>query len=252
MRSTVDRSSWIRRFQPVREASHTLVFLPHAGGTATYYYPLASRLSDTAEVLAVQYPGRQDRLGEAPLESIEDIADHTAEALLPWAGRRLALFGHSMGAAVAFEVTRRLEAHHRLFPSVVFVSGGRAPSLSRDERVHLLNDDGLVAELREQGGTDSQILDNAELLEMLLPAVRGDYKAIERYRCSPGAHVASPIVALTGSDDAEATVEEVEPWRGHTSSDFELRVFPGGHFYLHDDQDNVADLIKAKLAAFTT
>ncbi|WP_372516396.1 thioesterase II family protein [Streptomyces noursei] len=186
---------------------------------------------------------RQDRRAERCLEDIGELADRIAVELRPWRGRSLALFGHSMGAVLAFEVAQRLENE----PVRLFASGRRAPSLHRDERVHLRDDDGLVAELRDMSGTASWVLGDDELLRMILPATRSDYRAVETYRCTPGARVDCPITVLTGDADPKVTVDEAKQWSGHTTGETDLRVFPGGHFYLAERQKEVLAVLGEQL-----
>ncbi|MEV0698651.1 alpha/beta fold hydrolase [Saccharopolyspora sp. NPDC050389] len=234
---------WIRRFHPAPDAGARLVALPHAGGSASFYFPLSRALAPRVEVLSVQYPGRQDRRAERCIDDIGELADRLATELRQWADRPLALFGHSMGAVVGFEVARRLE----VAPIRLIASGRRAPSTYRDERVHLCDDDGLVAELRKLSGTASGVLGDEELLRMILPAVRGDYRAAETYRGVPGAKVTCPITVLIGDDDPKVTLAEAEAWREHTDAEVDLRVFPGGHFYLAEHQEEVFAVLDEQL-----
>ena len=227
-----DDGLWCRRFHPAPDAGERLVCFPHAGGSASFYLPVSAALSPQVDVVAVQYPGRQDRRQERGVDTIAGLADSVAEVLLGgWSDRPTTFFGHSMGALVAFEVARRLE-RHGCGLSRLFVSGRRAPSVHRDERLHLRDDDGLVAELRELSGTDSRVLGDDEMLRMILPAVRSDYKAVETYRGEFGARVDCPVTVLIGADDPKASVAEARAWDGHTSGAFDIRVFSGGHFYL--------------------
>lgn len=216
---------------------------PHAGGSASFYFPVSQALSPQVDVLAVQYPGRQDRHAERCIEDIGELADRIAVELRPWSGRSLAFFGHSMGAVLAFEVARRLENE----PVRLFASGRRAPCVHRDERVHLRDDDGLVAELREMSGTAPWVLGDEELLRMILPATRSDYRAVETYQCAPGTRVNCPITVLTGDADPKVTVDEAKQWSEHTTGETDLRVFPGGHFYLAECQEEVFAVLAEQL-----
>ncbi|HET9383173.1 MAG TPA: alpha/beta fold hydrolase [Streptomyces sp.] len=235
---------WIRRFRPRPEADVRLVCLPHAGGSASYYHPLTrSPLLPATEVLAVQYPGRQDRRREPLVDDIPRLADLITEALAPFGDRPLALFGHSMGAVLAFEVAQRLGER----PRHLFVSGRRAPSRFRRGTVHLLSDAELVGELRRAGGTDPRFLDDEELLAEILPVVRNDYRAVELYRWNQAPPLDCPVTALVGDRDPQAALDDVEAWRDHTTGAFDLRTFPGGHFYLNTHQGGVVDIIAKAL-----
>ncbi|MGW9434104.1 thioesterase II family protein, partial [Streptomyces decoyicus] len=195
-----------------------------------------------------QYPGRQDRRKEPAIDDIGLLADRIAEALEAWSDRPLTFFGHSMGALVAFEVARRLERNGD-GPLRLFASGRRAPSAYRDEQVHRRDDDGIVAELRALSGTDSRVLDDEEMLRMVLPALRSDYKAVETYRSEPAAVVRCPVTVLVGDDDPKTSLDEARSWEAHTTGDFALRVFSGGHFYLADRPQEVMTVLSDHFAS---
>ncbi|MET9401778.1 alpha/beta fold hydrolase [Kitasatospora sp. NPDC002965] len=238
-------SLWCRRFEPAPAGAHRLVCFPHAGGSAAFFRPLATALSLRAEVVAVQYPGRQDRRTEPVIDDIGRLAEEIAAALDPWSDAPLTLFGHSMGALVAFEVALRLERAGRP-PARLLVSGRSAPTAPAGVPIDP-TDEELVADIRRLNGTDAWMLADPELLEMILPAVRGDYRAVAGYRGSPDAVLSSPISALLGDSDPRAAVDEVRRWSAHTSGEFDLTLFPGGHFYLVDRAAEVIDLLSTRL-----
>ncbi|CAL9654992.1 alpha/beta fold hydrolase [Streptomyces sp. Tu 3180] len=248
MSTTPSDNLWIRRFRPSPDAADRLVCFPHAGGSASFYVPVAAALSPGVDVLAIQYPGRQDRRGEPAPASVAELADGVAAALAGWDDRPLTFFGHSMGALVAFETARRAERAGS-GPVRLFASGRRAPSRTRDERVHTLDDDGVVAELRALAGTDAKVLQDEELLRMVLPAIRSDYRAVETYRCEPGARVRCPVTVLTGDADPRTTLEEARAWSGHTEAGCDVRVFSGGHFFLSERPDEVLAVLTEHFAA---
>jgi surfactin synthase thioesterase subunit len=243
-----DAEQWIRRYHPAEGAASRLVCLPHAGGSASFFFPVSQALSPEVETLAVQYPGRQDRRDEKPLDSIDELADAVTGELSPWLDRPLALFGHSMGATLAFEVARRLEKQGVAL-TAIFVSGRRAPSRTRTENVHLRDDAGLIAELKALSGTDSQILGDDEILRMILPAIRGDYKAAETYRYQEGPPLKAPIHAHIGLDDPRVTLDEARAWETHTTGEFTLKTYPGGHFYLNAEAAKVIAEVRKVISA---
>lgn len=244
---------WFRRFAPSTEpgaaASARLVCFPHAGGSASFYHPLAQELAGVCEVVAVQYPGRQDRRAELPCTDLEALADLVHDALPRVPERPLALFGHSMGAVLAYEVARRLQ-RDGAGPALLIVSGRRAPSTHRHEEVHRGSDDALLAEVAGLSGTSATLLEDEELRRMILPPLRADYRAIETYRHRPGASLACPISVLTGDRDPRVSAAEAEAWRDHTGDGFRLRTLPGGHFYLNERRAEVAAAVTADLAGF--
>ncbi|MFE6748459.1 thioesterase II family protein [Kitasatospora purpeofusca] len=245
--TAVTDSLWFRRFHPFDTAPVRVVMFPHAGGSAGFFRDWSAELSPYADVLAAQYPGRLDRIDERALDSLSELADRVYAALRPWADRPLVLFGHSMGAAIAFEVTRRFERDKVAGPVRLLASGSRAPSEPRDSAVHLLPDEGLLAELARLGGTDERLLADPELREMILPSLRGDYTAIETYVAEPEDTVQVPVTSLTGDNDPRVTLDQAGDWAAHTTGGFELKVFPGGHFYLTHERAGVLDVLKSHL-----
>jgi surfactin synthase thioesterase subunit len=234
---------WIKRFHPAPDAPARVIVLPHAGGAVSAYFKLSAALHPALDAHAVQYPGRQERRHEPPLTDVRLLAAGVADAL-PDDGRPTLLFGHSMGAVVAFELALLMERRGAA-PHALVASGRRAPSTYRDEWVHRRDPAGVAAELRLLSGTDPMFLQDPELFEMVLPALRADYRAVETYQCAADAAVGCPLIVFVGDDDPKTTVEEARAWRRNTTGDFDLRVFPGGHFYLDDQVAEVTDALIA-------
>ncbi|MEU7046138.1 alpha/beta fold hydrolase [Streptomyces varsoviensis] len=250
--STTSGGSWIRPLRSSAQRSHVhLVCFPFAGGSAGYFHSLAKSLEPDVSVLGVQYPGRQDRRHEPLIEDIGRLADEICEALLPWETQPLAFFGHSMGAVVAFEVARRFERDDRRAPLALFASGRRAPSCHRDEDSHTADDESLVAHLRSLGGTDPALLDDDEMRRVILPVIRGDYRAVETYRAPTAETVLNvPIMAITGDRDPSVSLEEASAWRGHAAGPFEIKVLTGGHFFIHEHVAEIAGCVRRVLIDF--
>jgi pyochelin biosynthetic protein PchC len=226
-------SAWVRRFHPAPQAPARLICLPHAGGSASYYFPVSDALSPGVDVVAVQYPGRQDRRHEPPVDDLRKLADLVVPEILPLLDRPTILFGHSMGATLGFEIAVRVAAAG-VTPHALFVSGRRAPSAFRHECVHLYRDAEFITDLKRLAGTDPQMFEDEQVVHMILPALRSDYRAAETYRWAPTPPLTCPIVALIGDGDPLVTVNEARAWADHTTAEFELGVYPGGHFYLND------------------
>ncbi|WP_079198461.1 thioesterase domain-containing protein [Streptomyces sp. CB03911] len=247
--SPADTSLWVRHFHRRPDAPVRLVCLPHAGGSASVFRPWATAAGPGLEVLALQYPGRQDRYREQPVEDIAELADRAVPAVRAAVGDRpYGLFGHSMGALLAFELTRRLERTGH-GPDLLAVSGRRPPSAVRTgEYAHLVDDAALTAHLRELSGTDPRLLADEEALQMILPAVRADLTAVDRHQAAPGATVDAPVLAITGDSDPWVTPGEAAAWHRRTTSSFDLRVYSGGHFYLENLQEELLALLGGRLA----
>nr|WP_232290053.1 alpha/beta fold hydrolase [Micromonospora sp. ATCC 39149] len=242
-----EEKAWLRRYRPAPPSGSRLVCLPHAGGSASAFLPLARAVDPALDVVAVQYPGRQDRRSEPNVGDLRTLADRIYPVLAGQSDRPLAIFGHSMGAVLAYEVTLRLEAAGKP-PVHLFTSGRRAPSRYRDEQVHLRDDQGILAELALLDGTSSELIRDPDVISMIMPALRNDYRAIETYRHEPGRAVACPLTALVGDCDPKTSLDEARDWAGHTTGPFDLRVFPGGHFYLNGQVPAVAALVSGALA----
>ncbi|MGP4028919.1 thioesterase II family protein [Actinomadura sp. 3N407] len=239
---------WFRRFVPGGEGAPVrLVCLPHAGGSATYFLPFARAHGTRVDVLSVQYPGRQDRRMEPCIDEMGALADAAFAALGPYLDRPVALFGHSMGATLGFELARRIQGVPDATVVRLFASGRRAPSRPGGQLVHLFDDDRLLAEVAKLDGTDARVLDDEELMRSALPAIRADYKAAETYRLMEDVRLDCPITALTGADDPKVPREDARAWERHTTAGFDLRVYQGGHFFLTHHWQAIVDLVTEHL-----
>jgi pyochelin biosynthetic protein PchC len=242
--------SWLRCYRPKAAPRVRLVCLPHAGGSASAYHGWAADLPADVELVAVQYPGRQDRFGEPCVERMADMADAVTAALLPLSDRPMALFGHSMGATIAYEVALRLEGRHQVALRHLFVSAQAAPERqSRDEELHLLDDASMMAGVGRLGGMDARVLTDPELLPLSLPSLRADLRVIETYRPSHRQRVRAPVTAYAGEADAGVPSADAAAWGELTSTQFALRVFEGGHFYLLRHQKELLAEIMTRLSA---
>lgn len=234
--------AWIRRFGPETDGPLVVCF-PHAGGSASFYKPFSDLLAGEVEVWAMQYPARQDRLHEEPVRSMHELSRLCAAAILAAAGeRRPMLFGHSMGSLVAFEVASLLERAGA--PCRHLVASGRgAPSIPFTGNVSMGDDAAVVEELRRMEGTDPLALQDPELLELALPAIRADYALLEGYSAAADAQVSCPTTVLCGDRDPLAPPHEVARWAQHSTGTVETRWYPGGHFYLVEHAREVADVV---------
>jgi surfactin synthase thioesterase subunit len=242
-------AAWLRRLPPRPGTDLTLVCFPHAGGAAGYYLPLLRPLSGSADVAVVQYPGRHDRADERPVPSVRQLARHVVDALRGRRARRLILFGHSMGALVAFEAAVLLERETGAAPDHLFVSGHRSPSRHRPDPARYADESAIVAELHQLGGTDKRVLTHPALVSRMLPVLRNDYTAVLGYQYQPGDVVSCGVTALVGDRDPHTTIHDAQAWTAMTTGRFTLRAFPGGHFYLNAQRGLLVSALGQRLAA---
>ncbi|MEU6575145.1 alpha/beta fold hydrolase [Streptomyces sp. NPDC046805] len=229
-----------------------MVCFPHAGGAAGYYHALLGNSLAGSGMAAVQYPGRHDRLAEPCPGSVRELAEGVLPELREHAaGRPLVLFGHSMGALVAFEAAHLLR-EQGLTPAALVVSGQQAPHhpASADaEGVDRLSDEDLVARLVRLGGTAADAFSDPEMLDLVLPATRADFRAAAGYTYTSRPPLPVPVTAIVGDRDSGVSEAGAGSWSTHTTAGFALRVLPGGHFYLAEAANTrqVVEAIRAAL-----
>lgn len=223
LRKQAPAASWF----PTAAASDTerLFVFPHAGGGANWFpqFPNAC---------AVRLPGRESRLAEAPFEKMSNLVEALATAIDSYLDKRFAFFGHSMGAAVAFELARELRRRGRPLPRILIASAARAPQFRRN---HIppppVPDSELLADLRRLEGIPAAAIDDPSLMHAILPAVRADATLYRNYVYTEDAPLPFPIRAYGGLDDTRITRGHLDGWAEQTTAAFAVRQFPGGHFY---------------------
>lgn len=246
-------SSSFFRPRPRPTASLRLFCFPHAGGAASVFRAWPDALPPWIEVCAYQAPGRGWRMDEDPHEDLSALVDAaTADVRSELAdGKAWALFGHSMGAVVAYEVARRLEAEGESSPAAVFASGRRAPSLPATEPplADLPDAEFLEEVQRRYGGIPEVVRDEPDLMAQLLPTLRTDIRALANHEHRPEPTLEAPVVALGGTGDATVSEAELAGWRDVTRGTFGMRMFEGGHFYLERSRSEVVAYLSSRLRA---
>ncbi|MFJ8204519.1 thioesterase domain-containing protein [Micromonospora chalcea] len=230
------------------EAPVRLFCLPYAGAGASAFRRWASEFGESVDVTPVQLPGRENRITEDPRFSVAEVAD----AIASRADRPYAIYGHSMGGRLGFDVVRELRRTGRPLPLRLYVGGARAPHVRTPgpfDGLSRASDDELLRRLGEGGGLPAELLDHPELVELLLPLLRADFGRVDDYRHVPGEPLPVPIVAFAGRTDRAVTRDQNAAWAEHTAAGFTLHELDGGHFFLHDRLPELAALIRADLTA---
>jgi medium-chain acyl-[acyl-carrier-protein] hydrolase len=238
---------WIRRPRRAGPAHVTLFCLPFAGGGAGVFREWAGLLPKGVEVLPVHLPGREARFNEAAIDDVDALVEQLLEGLLPHVDGPFALFGHSMGGLIAFELADRLR-RRGLAPAWFFPSGVQAPHLPRQvEARHPLPDDEFLASVQRLNGIPRELLANPEVVQLMLPTLRRDFRLVETYRYRPRPPLACPVVAFGGQDDPEVPPTKLEAWREQAAGPFEAHLIGGDHFFINTSRAELLRLIGERL-----
>ncbi|MGV9316238.1 thioesterase II family protein [Streptomyces sp. NPDC003691] len=227
---------WLRRYRDDDECGTKLVCFPAAGGGASAYRTWSAGLPSDTGVLAVRYPGREDRFDDAFPPRLEALADEIAEALGELTRHRLVLFGHSMGASVAHEVALRFQERGRP-PAALCVSGRRPTHALAGRQMISGTDEEIIAHVVGFDANRAAVFADPDLREIVLPAVRADYHLVDDYSGGHRPLLDCPVYGYTGDRDSEVTPEQMGRWAELTHDTFRLLVLPGGHFYLRAEEN---------------
>lgn len=238
---------WVRRFRDDAGCETKLVCFPHAGAGANAYRTWPLGLPSNIDVLAIRYPGREDRFSDPFPSGLEALADEVADALGELTRHRVVLFGHSMGASVAHEVALRL--HERgCPPAALCVSGRRPPQILAGRQLYFGPDEKIIAHVVSCDASSAAVFADPDLREVVLPAIRADYRMTDDYAGGRRPPLDCPVYGYTGDQDSEVTTEQMRGWADLTHGAFRLRVLPGGHFYLRTEEATLlADLSEVVL-----
>ncbi|HKX29143.1 MAG TPA: alpha/beta fold hydrolase [Blastocatellia bacterium] len=226
-----------------------LFCFPFAGGNAHSYQELAAHLPESIRMVPVELPGRGRRADERLRKNLMELVDDLLPQVSDRGPEPYALFGHSMGASLAHELTRRLTDRRAggIAPPVhLFVSGRQAPIVPPKHRRWDLPRSEFLNMLRRLGGCPPELLEDDELMEFFEPILRADFEAVESHVAGPAAPFETPITVLIGDRD-EVTPEEADHWQQETTHPITVSRLTGGHFFLFDHWARVAALITSKI-----
>ncbi|PID43654.1 MAG: hypothetical protein CSA52_02805 [Gammaproteobacteria bacterium] len=241
-------SPWITCYVPRPYAAVRLICIPHGGGGPQSYKTWAEQLPEHIEVLALGFPGRGSRYAEAAIHSMPPLADGITEALKPFLDKPYALFGHSVGALVAYEAACRIRATGLMQPMRLIVSAHETPENSyTDQPMYTLSDSELLDKIGALGLVPEDAMQNTELVQFILPALRADFELSETYTYRPSEALALPVTAMLGVDDPLLNKNAMQQWEKYTTAAFTLRCYQGDHFYTVSAEQQVLDDIAAEL-----
>jgi pyochelin biosynthetic protein PchC len=226
---------WIRRYRDDDGCQTKLVCFAPAGAGASAYRTWAEGLPSDVGLLAVRYPGREDRLRDPFPPRLEDLADGIADGISGLTSHRLVFFGHSMGATVAHEVALRLQDKGST-PAALCVSGRRPTHRLVGRKMISGTDEEIIAHVVSFDASRAEIFADEPLSELLMPAIRADYGLVDAFDGGERPLLDCPIYGYTGDVDTEVTPEQMGRWEELTKGSFRLVVMPGGHFYLRDQE----------------
>lgn len=234
------RTPWLRPLRAVERSRMRLYCFPHAGGSASVYGSFAKVVDPRLEVVAIQYPGRGDRLAEAPVAELRELVRRLVDALPSASTVPTGFVGLSFGSLVAWEAARELRRRGELGPSILALGGRAAPHVPpKGAPFHHLPQAELVAELVARYGDPDGLLADPEIADMVLPSLRADVQASAELVYRPEPPLDVPLLVFAGREDREA-VEALPGWREHTTGTVTELLVEGGHFVFAGDPTVIA------------
>lgn len=199
-------------------------------------------------MVQVHLPGRDARFSESSATNFVQLINELAIEVVRNIEPPYAIFGHSMGALLSFELAKLLQSQYQISPCHLFVSGFRAPHLPPREKIANLPDMEFLERLREYGGIPELIEQNPELLDLFLPVFRADFKLLDNYCYRASGPLNCPVTAFGGNSDPKVSPTEINSWQNQTMSKFNSYFLPGGHFFIMQSRQQLINYLRYELA----
>ena len=242
------KSPWLTYFQSSTNPKLSLICFPYAGGGGHIFASWKGLLPPSVDIIAINTPGRGARMMETPFRQMLPLVEALKPAILPILNRPFVFFGHSLGAAVAFELARSLRASQGPQPMKLIASGRRAPHVSNDgPPIYHLSDQDFIEEIRKKKGTPEEVLQNDELMALVLPMLKADFEVADTHQYVEQAPFDFPITYLWGKDDKPVNRNNDDAWGQHTRAQYQHHPFEGGHFFIHSAKEAVLALLSDEL-----
>jgi medium-chain acyl-[acyl-carrier-protein] hydrolase len=227
-----------------------LFCLPYAGGSATIYSKLKQYLDPLIQLLPVELAGRGRRFNSDFYNTMEEAVDDIYSLIKNQLdGSKYALFGHSMGSILIYELYQKIRYSNRRLPDHLFFSGHGAPQIIKQDfkMLHTLNDEEFSKEIRKLGGTPLEILENQDLLKVFFPILRADYKIIDLYRHNDQYPKMDCNISVLHGNKDDIEMDAISAWKQCTNKDCRFYFFNGGHFFIFDYYADIAKIINNTL-----
>ena len=231
--NVITNNKWIQ-YDEQQNVGLRLFCLPYAGGGSSIYRLWQESMPEYIQVCRIQLPGRENRINEQAIDSMEELVKTLAKQLLAYMDKPFALFGHSMGAMATYELAKYLSSNTPYSPEHVFVSACRTPNISHDNITYHLQGDEFIDSLRQRGGMNEVLLNNKEYMQMVEPTLRADLKLIENWHYCAIDTISCPLTVFGGVRDALVSPSILEQWNQYTNNIFELKLFDGNHFFINE------------------
>lgn len=237
----------VRPLLPREQPGLRLLCFPHAGSGPSIFRGWPALLDPSIEVVGVAYPGRETRSHEKPVTCLNELLELLLPEIVAQLDGPFALFGHSMGGLLCFEVARALLQRHGMRAEQVFVSAAGAPHVAEPNPIHHLGDVDFLRSLVRLNGMPPEVLRSPDMLKYVLPILRADFTVCETYRYQVGAPLLSPLTVFGGDQDQRVAPARLAAWRDHAGTAFDLRMFSGDHFFLRAQQRGLLHTINRDL-----
>jgi surfactin synthase thioesterase subunit len=227
-------NAWLPGIENAPQGKLRLFCFPYAGAGTAAFRGWQQVLREEAAVYPLRLPGRETRIAEAAIDHMDALVDRACNALERYLEEPFAFFGHSMGAAIAFEMVRSLRTAGKLQPIALLVSAARAPQFRLGHVPPAEpTDSEFLQDIQRLEGIPKEVLESRELMKLLLPALKADARLYRNYVYTPGPPLDIPIHAFGGIEDPNIRVQHLDAWREQTTASFRIQTFPGGHFFIH-------------------
>jgi len=238
----IDSSKYFKVLNRVGNRGMRLFCFPYAGGNTSIYLPFKDKMRDEIELVAVQLPGRAERMFEEAYTDMDMLIEVLYQQILPILDRPFAFCGYSMGGVIAYALTRKLEIFSQLRPRYLLMAATKPTQFLIQGRKHMLSDEALIEMLREHKASPEAVLNSKELMAMILPTIRADYELIETYQAPEDIRLETPLILFNSEEDMPK--ETIMQWQRFFNHEAKYVPFEGGHFFIHSHTDKMAEVIR--------